>query len=210
MSGARPKSESMDFQDLRVECGAVVQYDEAWDDLRFPAQAINPPGGVNDADVETTTGLLLFDAGTTEIAMGVAQMPHAWDEETAINPHIHWQKTTSAAGNVLWRLEYEIVANGGVAGMDYPNVLSNSVVVAGTPDDNTANRVLITSFDEIDMTGFPISSLVLWRLSRIGGDALDTYGADARLIEFDIHYRVNTFGSQGLFTKYERDKLRRI
>lgn len=204
MAGLRAKPETMDFRDLRVETGAVVQYDEAWDDLRFPAQGINPPGALSDPDVEATTGLLLFDAGGTELIAGVAQMPHSWDEETAIVPHVHWQKTTSAAGNVLWRFEYEVVDNGAVAAMDYGTVLDTGVVVPGTPDDNTANRVLISSFGEVDMANHFASVLILWKLSRVGGDALDTYGADARLIEFDIHYRINSFGSQEQFTKYER------
>ena len=203
--GIRAKPETMDMRDLRVEMGQLALYDEAWDDLRFPAQAINPPGGVSDADVDTDTGLLLYASNGTEIAMGVAQMPHAWDEFTAINPHVHWQKTTSAAGNVLWRLEYELVNNGEVAAMDYGTAIDASVVVPGTPDDATANRVLIPTFGEIDMTGMDISCLIFWRLSRIGGDALDTYGADARLVEFDIHYRVNSLGSQELFTKFQRD-----
>jgi hypothetical protein len=34
-----------------------------------------------------------------------------------------------------------------------------------------------------------------WKLSRIGGDGTDTYTADARLLEFDIHYEVDSMGS---------------
>lgn len=203
--GIRAKPETMDFRDLRLETGAIVQYDEAWDDLRFPAQGINPPGAGSDPDVDATTGLLLFGSVSTETIAGVAQMPHSWDEETAIVPHVHWQKTTSAAGNVLWRFEYEVVDNGAVAAMDYGTVLDTAVVVPGTPDDDTANRVLISSFGEVDMADHFASVLLLWKLSRVPGDALDTYGADARLIEFDIHYRINSFGSQEQFTKYERD-----
>lgn len=203
--GIRGKGDTMDFRQLRMEMGQVAIYDEAWDDLRFPAQAINPPGGISDADVDPDTGLLLYAGNGTEVAMGVAQMPHAWDEFTPINPHVHWQKTTSASGNVLWRLEYELVNNGEVAAMDYGTALDVSAAVHGTPDDNTANRVLISSFGDIDMTDMTISCLLFWKLSRIGGDALDTYAADARLVEFDIHYRVNAFGSQGRFTKFERD-----
>lgn len=205
MVPARGKSSTVDRRDLRYEVGSVFIYDNAWDDLRFPAQAINPPGGVNDADVENTTGLLLFNASNTEVAMGVAQMPHAWKEGTAINPHVHWQKTTSAAGDVLWQLEYEVVNNGDVAAMDYGTSISSATVVAGTPDDDTANRMLITSFGNVDMTGATLSSLIFWKISRVGGDALDTYGADARLVEFDIHYQIDSFGSQDTFRKGTRD-----
>ena len=43
--------------------------------------------------------------------------------------------------------------------------------------------------------------MLLIKLSRIGGDASDTYGADARLLEFDIHYQINTLGSELEFVK---------
>lgn len=175
-----------------------------WDDLRFPAQGINPPGAVSDPDIETTTGMPLFNASSTEVLAGIAQMPHSWREGTAITPHVHWQKTTSAAGNVLWRLQYEVVANGGIAAMDYGSQLDAVTPVAGTPDLNTANQVLISSFGDIEMTGSLISCLVLWKLARVGGNAADTYGADARLLEFDFHYQVDSFGSEGKFVKMSR------
>jgi hypothetical protein len=172
-----------------------------WDDLRFPSQSINPPGALVDPDVESTTGLLLFDDGRIEIAAGVAQFPHSWLVGSAIVPHVHWQKTTSAAGNIAWRLEYELVNNGAVAAMDYGSALTVNAPVSGMTDDDTANQVLISSFGQIDMTGASLSSLLLWRLSRLGGEAEDTYGADARLIEFDIHYQIDSNGSMTEFSK---------
>ena len=172
-----------------------------WEDLKFPSQGINPPGAASDPDLEATTGLWLFANVVTMTLAGVAQMPHSWRQESAISPHIHWQKSTSAASNVLWQFDYEIVNNGDIAVMDYGTQLQVSTPVAGTPDTDTAEKVLISSFGNIDMTGFDISCLIFWKLSRIGGDAADTYGADARLIEFDIHYQRDTPGSQSLFTK---------
>lgn len=173
-----------------------------WEDLKFPVQAINPPGQASDPDVEATTGALLFDAAATELVYGVAQMPHAWEEGSYIVPHVHWQKTTSAAGNVLWRLDYEVVNNGAVAAMDYGTQIDVTSPVDGTPDNDTANEVLISSFGSVDMTDCRISCLFLWRLSRIGGDASDTYGADARLLELDFHYQTDAAGSFQEFIKH--------
>ena len=172
-----------------------------WDDLRFPSQGINPPGGVSDADVEATTGLLLFASNATELVAGVAQLPHAWREGSTIRPHVHWQKTTSAAGGVYWRLDYELVNNGETAAMDYGTSLGTGSVVGGTPDTDTANKVLISSFGGIDMKDYRISCLLLWKLYRVHDNASDTYGADARLIEFDIHYELDSFGSEKEFIK---------
>ena len=65
-----------------------------WDDLKFPATAINPPGQASDPDVEATSGLLLFAAAGTELVYALAQMPHHWEEGSDIKPHVHWTKTT--------------------------------------------------------------------------------------------------------------------
>ena len=75
--------------------------------------------------------------------------------------------------------------------------------VGGTPDDDTADRHLISSFGNsaVDMTGSEISDCILFEITRVGGDALDTYGADARLLEFDVHYQIDSHGSVGEFDK---------
>ena len=46
-----------------------------WDDLRAPVTAINPPGAESDPDLDASTGLLLFDAGGTELVFLMMQMP---------------------------------------------------------------------------------------------------------------------------------------
>jgi len=181
--------------------GGLRLSDTSWEDLRFPVQAINPPGQASDPDVETTTGMLLFAAASTELVFGVAQMPHAWKEGTTIIPHVHWSKTTSAGGNVLWQLDYEVVANGAVATLAYGEQLQSVAAVTGTPDGDTANEVLISSFGDLAMTGKTVSCLIIWKLSRIGGDGTDTYGADARLFELDFHYEIDSFGSNEEYTK---------
>ena len=165
-----------------------------WDDLRFPAQALNPAGAVNDADIDTadTTfiGTLLFDAGSTEIIAGVAQMPHAWIEGSTISPHIHWAPTDATAGNVVWQFDYDIAAPNGTFSGSYTT--SSITEAAG----GSANGHQLAGFADIDMTGYTLSTIILWRISRIGGDASDTYGADARLFEFDIHYQLQS-GAEG-------------
>jgi hypothetical protein len=178
-----------------------VKFTQRWDDLRFPVTSVNNLSG-QQPGLEAATGMLLFDAAGTETVLGLAQMPHSWREGSAIIPHVHWSKTTSASGNVLWRVEYELVNNGEVAALDYgTGTLDTSTVVGGTPDTDTANKTLISSFGEVDMTGYPISTLIFWKVSRIGGDSADTYGADARLFEFDIHYQLDSLGSQESFRK---------
>jgi len=172
-----------------------------WDDLRAPASAINPPGAASDPDVEASTGMLLFDSISTELVFIALQMPHAWIEGSAIYPHLHWTKTSSAAGNVLWSYRYRIADIGEV--LSAWSAPAGETLTTGPGDSNTDSQHLITRLEPISMTGKTLSSMLLFELSRLGGDGTDTYGADARLLEFDIHYQLNAPGSVEEFRKYE-------
>ena len=171
--------------------------DPTWDDLRFPASGLNPPGPISAPGTDSDTGLLLFEDAKTQVMAGVAQMPHHWQESSEIRPHVHWLQP--AAGNVLWRLEYRLIPayNG-----EFPaswTTIDNTTAVGTYP--GTGTFINITNFGAIDMTGFKISSMVVFKLSRIGGDALDTMTASASLLEFDIHYQIDSFGSRQQFIK---------
>lgn len=170
-----------------------------WDDLRFPAQGINPIGPTSPPDTEADTGMLLFTPNSTDLVAGVAQMPHSWKEGSTIHPHIHWNAAAAGAGNVLWRLEYSWVADEGSFTGTYATTLNNLVA---SPGDGV---LMISNFPLNDSgvagTGLLISSLFFWRLSRVGGDASDTFAGNARLVEFDIHYQLNSEGSRALYAK---------
>ena len=170
-----------------------------FDDLRFPATAINPPGAASDPDWDASDGGWLFDAGSTEVLYVIGQLPHRYKEGSTLYPHVHWEKTTSAAGDVMWRLRYNWSRINEVrTGL---TTISETSVTAGTPDTDTADKHLITAFPDISGTGSGISDMLVMRLERVGGNASDTYGADARLIEFDIHYELDTGGSRQEFIK---------
>ena len=167
---------------------------ETYEDLRFPATSVNPPGSASDPDWDMTNGGWLFNAASTEVVYIIAQLPHSWAEGTEIEPHVHWQKTTSASGDVLWRFEYKWAPTNDVMDTSF-TTLNVSSTVDGTPDTGTADKHLVSSLGWIDSSNKQISDMLIMKLSRVGGDALDTYGDDARLLEFDIHYKVNSRGS---------------
>ena len=189
---ADPDDPKSPFHDLRFRKdldGTLYFPEQNWDDLRFPATAINPPGQVSDPDIDVTDGTLLFDPAATEIIMGVAQMPHPWLEGSSLEAHIHWSPTDGAAGDVLWRFDYQW-ANIGDA---FPGSWTSSDTVAATTE--TDDDHLYTDLEEMAGVGKTFSSMIKWRLSRIGGDVLDTYAADAKLLELDFHYRIDSVGS---------------
>jgi len=180
-----------------VEISDVLRriQDPGWDDLRTPASVVNLHGAITDPTRDSATGLLLFEPTKTNLVLVFDQMPHAWMESTSIYPHVHWQKTTSAAGNVAWRCRYKKAPIAAVMDAAWTDMGIVTTPVAGTPDINTADYQLITAFGAVNMDDMNISDSILFELSRVGTDAGDTYGADARLLEFDAHYQSNRWGS---------------
>lgn len=105
-------------------------------------------------------------------------------------PHVHWQKTTSAGGDVVWRFSYKWAPLATVMDAAFTDD-DVSTVSAGTPDNDTADEHLITPFSNLSATGKTISDMLAIKISRIGADGADTYGADVRLLEFDMHYQLS-------------------
>lgn len=170
-----------------------VPSSDVWEDLRFPAQGINPAGAEAPPNVDNAVypGTLLFPTTNPTIIAGVAQMPHAWVRGSAVHPHVHWAKSTSASGGVVWEFRYCLGNIGDTFGA-YTNweACTNPV-----PDADTANKHSIAAWSYIDMTGYRESTIMLWQIRRNTAATADTYGADARLYEFDVHYQANRLGS---------------
>lgn len=165
-----------------------------WEDLRFPAQGLNPAGSAKPPTIDTSTypGTLLFADNADNHIGGIAQMPHAWEYGSTISPHIHWSKVTADGSSldVAWKFRYALCAIGSA-----PTAFSSwgdHTLVVG--DLSTLEVQNLSIFPEIDMTGYTGSCLVLWEIMR--DVSADTYGDDARLYEFDIHFQIDKLGSQ--------------
>lgn len=163
-----------------------------YDDFRVPVTSINPPGAVNDPDFDTAYVGYLFSATAQEQLQIIAQLPHTWQEGSAIEPHLHWAPTTAAAGNVVWRFEYEWTNIDGVQGGVY------TAVDITVPAGGTAYQIKLSSFGAVAGTGKTASSILTIKISRVGTDAADTYPADVLLKEFDFHYARDSFGESSL------------
>lgn len=181
--------------------GMHIEEPPRWDDLRFPAQGLNPAGGANPPAVDNSLtsfpGTYLFAGAQENDIGGIAQMPHTWKEGTAVHPHIHWAKVTADASNLAvgWEFEWR-VAN---LGDTFPAFSAWGAHTLQAGDNTSAGKHNLSSFPEIDMTGKLISCIISWALRRTGNT--DAYNGQARLFELDFHYEVNTLGSTSLFVK---------
>ena len=170
----------------------------AWDDLRAPASGINPAGSAAAATVDQEDGSLIFSNGQTQTVAVWFQLPHAWKVGSDISFHIHWKKTTSAAGTVKWQTKYQWTNIGATdAGF--------SVYADGTeaiPNSNTAGKHAIFEFTDFPGTGKTMSSMLCVVIQRVSsGGGADTYNAPVKLMEADLHYQIDSFGSYQEYVK---------
>lgn len=174
-----------------------VDYQWPWEDLRSPASAINPAGQAAGADIDETDSSLLFASNATETCAIITQMPHGWREGSEIHPHIHWCKTTDAAGGVCWQIRYRVIGIG-----DTPPDWSDWQDREDRTETVGANQNhILDEFPAIDMTGQTVSCVISVQIQRDHDATEDTYEADAKLWEFDFHYQVDSLGSIEEYTK---------
>lgn len=199
------KTNEVAASDLNVECGTqktIELQTVVWDDLRV-AVASAARLGLTDPD-----WVKVLDNGATSVgvyALGFAdnrdeevfftvQIPHTYKQGTDIYPHVHWLPMSTGTGVVEWQLEYTWTNINGTFG----NTTEISCTDSG---DGTAYKHQIASFSSISGTGKNISSMLLCRLHRDGGNGSDTYVGDAVLLEIDFHYQINTMGSRQELSK---------
>lgn len=165
-----------------------------WDDMRAPASSINPVGQISAPTVDNEDGSLLFSKGNA-IAIWF-QLPHTYRQGTELRPHLHWSKTTTAIGLPNWQIKYKW-ANAGDTFSTFSSLLSG---IEGVADSNIINKHAIFKFDPLIGTNKLISSMLGIYLQRTN-DANDTYSGVAKLLEFDIHYQVDSDGSTQEYIK---------
>jgi hypothetical protein len=142
-------------------------------------------------DIETAG----FDGvNITEELSAVLEFNHNWAEGTTIYPHVHWYPTTADQGNVVWQLEFAIVAQLGA-------VPASTTVTVTQAADGVAWVGHLAQFPSVDTTGFLIGTQMFIRLFRDPTVGADTYGADAALATFGLHVLLDSLGSRGLLVK---------
>lgn len=166
-----------------------------YDDLRFPASGLNPPGAASDPAVNTTTGLLEFGAAAQNIIGFQVQLPHGWAEGTELSPHVHWMPSTTNGGSVVWQLDYKIIGIGDVLPAEF------STLTVTQAAGGVANTHLLAPLGKIAMTGQTVSCMLICLLSRMGAALADDFTGVAQLLEVDFHYQIDGFGSVDLYIK---------
>ena len=202
--GDPPQSTADVLRFLREELSRIEAYthaprtDGAWEDLRFPATAVNIAGPAKAPTWDTTNIGLAFEPSAVNDIQGIAQLPHSWREGTNIRPHIHWEAGTGfTAGRVVTWCLYMRWRNNGET-----TTALTAYTMSVTLTLSTTFVLRITNFPELTATGKNISSIIDFQLARITTQTAGTTATcNAILKEFDIHYLTDSFGSDKEFVK---------
>jgi hypothetical protein len=138
--------------------------------------------------------MLNFSATAINTIAGGALMPHSRAVGTTIEPHIHWADTSTGTGDVVWRFEYTVASVGNA----FPAYTAIDVTAAAS---GVVGQPQVATFGEITLADDKLGSMLKWKLSRLGNDVADTYAAVAKLLEFDIHVQIDSFGSEEVYSK---------
>ena len=177
--------------------GTLVDF-VGWDDMKAPATSLKVGSTAPSADA--TNGWLTFAHNADAFVFHQFQLPHAWKEGSFLSPHVHWMKTTSAAGEVEWQFSYKWATIGQVVDTNFTDL---TVLTPAVSDGDTAYQHALSAFADIDASGRKISDMLIVKLTRLGSSysGSNHYTAPAALLEMDIHYQIDSFGSIQEFQK---------
>lgn len=187
-------------RDLREGLDNEPKGSAGFDDFDFSVGNLRINPATSKPDYDYNEGEYLFDPATTETVVGTKITKHKFKVGAGViwRPHVHWIQ--SQAGVVVWQLEYKMWA---------ANTLEPAWTTVNTigidPEFAYASGALhqIQHFPDIDMSSNTSAAVYTKvRISRLGGDAADTYAVDARLMGFDFHAPVDQpAGSRQEFIK---------
>lgn len=173
--------------------------DTVWEDLRFPANGINPTGAADSPIRNTTTGMLEFSGTIDNVIAGTAQLPHAWVPGSTIRPHLHLWFTTSAPSNTRWKLEINRADDQTGFEVGYGSYtdggLPNGGIITVANPQNTQKEVL-AGWGDLPMTGYRESAVIMWKITRLAAsDAADNHTSLVALLDVDFHYQIGKLGT---------------
>lgn len=155
-----------------------------WVDLPGPVTALPLQGQSGDPDRDLD-GSLLFDASSVEQISQLYQLAHGTKLDTPANLHLHWAKSTAAAGDVVWQMRYRTWRAGAA-----PTEWSEWAARSGRSEAVAGDLREIIDWWSVDISALADSAHINAQFRRLATDGGDTYAADAKLWSADAHIQV--------------------
>lgn len=173
--------------------------EDQWDDIILPGFALGT-GNAAPAliSLPIVTGLRCYGFSgtnnTPDELFAFFELPHGYQEGTDLHVHVHWTPETAAVADVKWQVAYSVAPVNGTFGAQ--QTITGTEATAGL-----ASHILTAISPVIDGTNLKIGSVIACRLFRDATDPADTYTGYALLLNFGIHYQVDTLGSRQIAIK---------
>jgi hypothetical protein len=174
--------------------GAAEWDTPRWEDLRFPAQAINPVGLASPATPDVY-GCLSFSGTVDNAIAGAAEVPRSWKVGSVLRPYLHLRFPTADAGkNTRWKFDFDLANPNAQFGAAYGAMFNLTTISVGNPND--VLLYVAETFGDLDMAGCEESCLIHWMITRLAAsDAADTDTNACILLAFGIRYQATKMGT---------------
>jgi len=163
-----------------------------WNDILVPLTTTKIGSNDRPLFVESEIAYAFPQNNTTERMFFTVQMPHSWEEGSVIYPHVHWKQSLNL--NPTFVMEYKWFNVGETIPATWTTLTINSQTQPYTGGDlHQVSR----SLTGIDGSGKKLSSFILIVLYRND----NVYTGNVLTYQFDIHYRIDSFGSNFEYVK---------
>lgn len=177
-----------------------------WDDYVVPMSRALFGGAANDPTLTkiadngaSSAGVWAFVFGDGDEVLVTVQMPHRWKEGTTIQPHIHFFTMTDVTPTDNFGIEFEYWWAD--TNEDFPaNTTLETVEIPTGANSQYQHQLANITAAGIDGTGHTISSVLLCRIKRVAA-VDDNYGGGVAIMDFDVHFEIDTVGSRQIATK---------
>jgi len=201
-------ADTLAISETVVKLNGVVRATKTWDDLKIVPGAFKFGGSSDPSIGDWQPGgsgatFKVYRFKENDEGFATNQMLHRYKEGTDLLFHIHW--TPGSRGNeengkyVGWKIDYSI------ADVDSTFLASSTVdlsdICSGTDDKHEVSASV-----SVSGVGLHISHMIILRIYRSDTGTDDTWVGTTTaqspiLLEFDIHYEVDAFGSTQEFIK---------
>lgn len=173
---------------------SITYTNSYWDDSQVPAMGFRVGTTAPDFAQFTDANIYCYQlsASQDDIVYGSVQLSHRYKKGTDLECHVHYAPMTAPAGsatNVVWQFSYSL----GKIGSAFP--ASTTVNVTNSVAGFAQFSHKLKEFTTISGAGVNGSDILMFKLSRLGSSASDTYDNSIALLSFDLHFQLDKPGS---------------
>ena len=127
--------------------------------------------------------VIYYSSASTQSAHWTIQLPAEYDAASNLDLTILWTGTSAAAGNVSWVASFRRYVAG--ADLSLSGAVDNAFTEAGPPAIYESISDTIT-LSQANIDGAAAGDLLRISITRVGGDAADTYTGSAALLGIQL------------------------